>query len=63
MPDAWFRSGAFPALESFDMGQDYNEGLISPKGNLSGTLPHFTGGAMLRLRARPCPLGSPVLYE
>ncbi len=53
MPDAWFRSGAFPTLNWFSVGQPWSQG-FHPKGNLTGTLPQITGGAMLRLRARTC---------
>ena len=60
MPDAWFRSGAFPALNWFWLGQSWSEG-FSPKGKLTGTLPQITGGAMLQLRARPFSFGSPLL--
>ena len=62
MPDAWFRSGAFPTLNWFSVGQSWSRG-FHPQGNLTGMLPQITGGAMLQLRACPCTFGSPVLYE
>ena len=62
MPDAWFRDGAFPALWWFTMGQFWSEG-SHEMGNLTGTLPQITGGAMLLVQACPCPFGSRVLHE
>ena len=60
MPDAWFRNGAFPALSWFSVGQPWSEGFHA-QGNLTGTLPQITGGAMLRLRACTCLFVSTVL--
>lgn len=55
MPDAWFRGGAFPALDWLNVGTCACSGGFNPQGNLTGTLPQVAGGALRNLRARSCP--------